>query len=307
MSLQLQDLEVNKSPSDTIINYVDVAEGAVSPGTDTGDIDVYQIAYSGFFLIHMDLTGMTRYSKSSKDAMEFAPFSHDADAPGAPIPRAGDASSSGRRARRSWPRREAARKRKGVSRPEVSRFVAHRRQGASPRKSCGPCLDRKANNRGDGGQHPSEGFHGAAGSGGFSCRTRGVCELLQTVFCGIILVEHPGFVWVWPISWGKVVPAPLRTTPILALPVQGRGLPPAGIRLRASSTSLEKRRFRLTLSLPPCPEIPDRDGEDQGGGNADIPRPQHAGGCPQESRKDHFRRVLPFPGRVCRPADRFSI
>lgn len=86
VSLQLQDLEVNKSPSDTIINYVDVAEGAVSPGTDTGDIDVYQIAYSGFFLIHMDLTGMTRYSKSSKDAMEFAPFSHDADAPGAPIP-----------------------------------------------------------------------------------------------------------------------------------------------------------------------------------------------------------------------------
>lgn len=86
VSLHLEDMEVNKSPSDTIINYVDVADGVALPGTDTGDIDIYQIAYSDFFLIHMDLTGMTHYPKASKDSMEFAPFSHDADAPGTPIP-----------------------------------------------------------------------------------------------------------------------------------------------------------------------------------------------------------------------------
>ena len=86
VSLHLEDMEVNKSPSDTIINYVDVADGVALPGTDTGDIDIYRIAYSDFFLIHMDLTGMTHYPKASKDSMEFAPFSHDADAPGAPIP-----------------------------------------------------------------------------------------------------------------------------------------------------------------------------------------------------------------------------
>jgi hypothetical protein len=81
VSVPLEDLQVNKIPTDTIINYVDVAEGSDSPGHDTGDIDLYNIDYSGFFLIHMDLTGMTRYTRSSRDAMEFAPFSHDADAP----------------------------------------------------------------------------------------------------------------------------------------------------------------------------------------------------------------------------------
>lgn len=84
ISIPLEDLDVNKVPTDTIINYVDVAEGSSTPGHDTGDIDLYEIDYSGFFLIHMDLTGMTRYTKSSKDAMEFAPFSHDADAPSTP-------------------------------------------------------------------------------------------------------------------------------------------------------------------------------------------------------------------------------
>lgn len=80
ISVLVENLQVDKTPSDTIINYVDVVEGIVPPGIDTGDIDLYQISYSGFFLIHMDLTGMTRYAKSKKDAMEFAPFSHDADA-----------------------------------------------------------------------------------------------------------------------------------------------------------------------------------------------------------------------------------
>lgn len=85
VSVPIENLQVNKTPADTIINYVDIAEGKLPAGTDTGDIDLYNITYSGFFLIHMDLTGMTRYARSSKDAMEFAPFSHDADAP-PPIP-----------------------------------------------------------------------------------------------------------------------------------------------------------------------------------------------------------------------------
>lgn len=85
VSVPIEDLQVNKIPSDDIINYVDIAQGSSSPGHDTGDIDLYNINYSGFFLIHMDLTGMTRYARSSRDAMEFAPFSHDADAP-PPIP-----------------------------------------------------------------------------------------------------------------------------------------------------------------------------------------------------------------------------
>lgn len=80
VTVPLENLDVNKNPSDTIINYVDIAEDKTPPGTGTGDIDLYKITYSDFFLIHMDLTGMTHYNNSKKDAMKFAPFSHDADA-----------------------------------------------------------------------------------------------------------------------------------------------------------------------------------------------------------------------------------
>lgn len=85
VSVPLENLEVDKGPGDTIINYVDVVEGLI-PGTDKGDIDLYKITYNGFFFIHMDLTGITHYQDSNKDAMEFAPFSHDADAPPVPEP-----------------------------------------------------------------------------------------------------------------------------------------------------------------------------------------------------------------------------
>lgn len=80
VSVLLDNLQVNKTPADTIINYVDIAQGELPPGTDTGDIDIYRITYNDIFLIHTDLTGMTRYTNSNRDAMKFAPFSHDADA-----------------------------------------------------------------------------------------------------------------------------------------------------------------------------------------------------------------------------------
>jgi len=79
ISIPLEDLQVNDE-SDTIINSVDIAEGITPPGTDTGDIDLYQITYSGFSSLHMDLTGTTHYSGNKPDAQEFAPFSHDATA-----------------------------------------------------------------------------------------------------------------------------------------------------------------------------------------------------------------------------------
>ena len=85
VSVPIEDLQVNKIPTDTVINYVDIAQGELPAGTDTGDIDLYDISYSGFFLVHMDLTGMTKYTKTRKNAMEFAPFSHDADS-APPIP-----------------------------------------------------------------------------------------------------------------------------------------------------------------------------------------------------------------------------
>lgn len=52
-----------------------------------GDLQRYTIVYNDFFWIHMDLTGTVR---GKKDAQTFAPFSHDADAPGdTPIPEPG--------------------------------------------------------------------------------------------------------------------------------------------------------------------------------------------------------------------------
>jgi hypothetical protein len=88
VSISLEDLQVDKTPSDIIINYVDAVEGIVPPGNDTGDIDLYKIIYSDFFLIHMDLTGTAYgYKKKGKGGEyfyknEFAPFSHDADTDG---------------------------------------------------------------------------------------------------------------------------------------------------------------------------------------------------------------------------------
>jgi hypothetical protein len=79
ISIPLEDLQVNDA-SDTIINSVDIAEGITPPGTDTGDIDLYQISYSGFSFLHMDLVGTTHYSGNKPSSQEFAPFSHDATA-----------------------------------------------------------------------------------------------------------------------------------------------------------------------------------------------------------------------------------
>ena len=83
LSVQLDSLDVRKTPADKVINYVDIAKG-LTPGTGIGDIDRYLISYSDFFLIHMDLTGVAHYDNKKKDGPIFAPFSHDADAPTPP-------------------------------------------------------------------------------------------------------------------------------------------------------------------------------------------------------------------------------
>lgn len=53
------------------------------PPADTGDIQNYQIAYSDFFWLHMDLTGtaVDGVGNEVSSWTRFAPYSHDADAP----------------------------------------------------------------------------------------------------------------------------------------------------------------------------------------------------------------------------------
>lgn len=79
-TLDLPDLMVSTA-GETIYNYVDLIDGIPFDqiGHDTGDIQLYNISYTEFFLIHMDLTG-TAYFNDGDTALEFAPFSHDADA-----------------------------------------------------------------------------------------------------------------------------------------------------------------------------------------------------------------------------------
>jgi hypothetical protein len=56
---------------------------------DTGDIQQYEIAYTDFFWLHMDLTGTAVYDIDGDGEIDytdqtwtvFAPYSHDADAP----------------------------------------------------------------------------------------------------------------------------------------------------------------------------------------------------------------------------------
>lgn len=53
------------------------------PPAGTGDIQSYQIAYSDYFWLHIDLTGTARDldGNNIKYWTRFAPYSHDADAP----------------------------------------------------------------------------------------------------------------------------------------------------------------------------------------------------------------------------------
>ena len=75
----LPDLLVSTA-GETVHNYVDLADGIPlsEVGTDTGDIQYYDVSYSNFFLIHADLTGTAVYEDGNTQS-RFAPFSHDAD------------------------------------------------------------------------------------------------------------------------------------------------------------------------------------------------------------------------------------
>ncbi|MEW5803165.1 MAG: choice-of-anchor N protein [bacterium] len=60
-----------------------------NPGTaDTGDLQFYTVSYSGFFWLHMDLSGVAWDLDKGKSWKRVSPYSHDADAPGgsSPVP-----------------------------------------------------------------------------------------------------------------------------------------------------------------------------------------------------------------------------
>lgn len=63
---------------ETVLNY-----NPGETGTDTGDIQYYEVEYSGFFWIHFDVVGVAHNGHSKAT---FAPFSHDADAELIPEP-----------------------------------------------------------------------------------------------------------------------------------------------------------------------------------------------------------------------------
>jgi len=58
----------------------DYEEETSTPTGTLGLIQEYEISYSGFYHVHFDLAGLVN------DKMVFAPFSHDADGPPAPVP-----------------------------------------------------------------------------------------------------------------------------------------------------------------------------------------------------------------------------
>ncbi len=70
-AVSLPDLMVEDA-GETVFNY-----NPGETGTDTGDIQSYQVKYSGLFWIHFDLGGVAHNGHLKTT---FAPFSHDADA-----------------------------------------------------------------------------------------------------------------------------------------------------------------------------------------------------------------------------------
>jgi len=78
----LPDLNV-KDGNDDIYDYNN-SYGPNSTPSDTGVLQTYQITYSGYYWLHMDLTGVAW--KGNNDKPAFAPFSHDADGPPSPNP-----------------------------------------------------------------------------------------------------------------------------------------------------------------------------------------------------------------------------
>jgi hypothetical protein len=74
-SLVLPDLEVGTG-TDIIYDY-----NPDGDGSDTGAIHTYTIEYSGAFGIHMDASGLAVRTHGPALPV-FAPYSHDADAPG---------------------------------------------------------------------------------------------------------------------------------------------------------------------------------------------------------------------------------
>jgi len=72
-TLALSDLLVGEA-GETVYNY-----NPGESGSDTGDVQTYHISYEGFFMIHMELTGIAVSQDGSKEDFKFAPFSHDAD------------------------------------------------------------------------------------------------------------------------------------------------------------------------------------------------------------------------------------
>lgn len=79
-SINLPDMDFANSSLDNVTNW-DPTEA--DPGTDTGIIFEYTMAYDkdNLFGVHLNLTGLKDGQKQI-----FAPFSHNADAPGVPEP-----------------------------------------------------------------------------------------------------------------------------------------------------------------------------------------------------------------------------
>lgn len=91
LMLSLGDLLVdNPSQREAVYDYNQDYDPNSLPATPPayGDIQRYQIAYSGFFHLHFDLTGTAYGTKSwANGKSKFAPFSHDADGPpSTPVP-----------------------------------------------------------------------------------------------------------------------------------------------------------------------------------------------------------------------------
>lgn len=88
--LSLGDLMVDDAAErEAVYDYNQGYDPNNLPATPTafGDIQRYQVTYDGFFHLHFDLTGTAYGTKSwAQGKSKFAPFSHDADAPGDPVP-----------------------------------------------------------------------------------------------------------------------------------------------------------------------------------------------------------------------------
>lgn len=88
--LDLPDFVFEGSQLVDIYNYNENYSPGTSEPEDFGLIQQYAIEYQDFFHLHFDLTGTAVSKNGRKTWDKFAPFSHDADAPGpAPVPEPG--------------------------------------------------------------------------------------------------------------------------------------------------------------------------------------------------------------------------